>query len=314
MSSRAVRKALKQRELEGAQAKLASLGIGAAQPKAEGVAQDGDGEEGREEDDDDEEEEEEEEEQSISLPRVKPNLFAMLGGDDDEEEKDEDEDEDEEEETAPSKSTSTTTSKSKKKKNKKKKKKKTPQNPTPLQPPQAKEDELDHALRLLNLKPSSSIPKPGTSQPTTIDTDLLTLLKIDPKNLDASQEMRRLFGRAAMDTSDEGGGRGRGAGTPRGARRGAQRSGVVPSAQGGRGIMMKKTLFAQPKATWPNAGSGGLGMALVEHGHDAGVGEKGVEGCEFKFVHGTGYQDVQRQFMMCVMSMGLFPPPHSCFK
>ena len=302
MSSRAVRKALKQRELEEAQAKLASLGAGATKSKADDLAHDGDGEEEGEEG----EEEEEEEEQSI--PRGKPNLFAMLGGGEEEG----GDDEDEEEAVKPTvQSTLAPTSKSKKKKNKQKNKKKSPSDSIPLQP-QVEEDEIDRALRLLNLQPSPSpggAPQPEISQctptptptPTTAaDTDLLTLLKVDPKNFDASQEMRRLFGRAAVDTPDEGGGGGGGAGTPRGARRGAQRGGgMVPGAQGGRGIVMKKGFFVQPKATWPNAGSGGLAM----------VAEGGQEKFDFKFVHGTRYQDVQRQFMMCVMSMGMLFPP-----
>ncbi|KAF8458814.1 transcriptional repressor TCF25-domain-containing protein [Terfezia claveryi] len=291
MSSRAVRKALKQRELEEAQAKLASLGIGTAKFKGDGVAQDVDGEE---------ENEEEELEEKHSIPQGRPNVFAMLGGDGDEEEEgDEDEDEDEEETAKPTvQPTSAPTSKSKKKKNKNKNKKKSPSHSTPLQP-QVEEDEIDCALRLLNIQPSpspSGTPQPGTSQSiatTTIDIDLLTILRIDPKNFDASQEMRRLFGRAAVDTPGEGGGGGGGAGTPRGARRGAQRDGMAPGPQGGRGIVMKKGFFVQPKATWPNAGSGGLGM-VVE-----GVQERSG----FKFVHGTRYQDVQRQFMMCVVSM-----------
>ncbi|KAF8418568.1 transcriptional repressor TCF25-domain-containing protein [Tirmania nivea] len=292
MSSRAVRKALKQRELEEAQEKLASLGIGAAKSKADDVAQDGEGEE---------ENEEEEEEEKQSIPRGKPNLFAMLGGDGDEEVKDEEEDEDEEEAAKPA---VPLTSKSKKKKNKKKNKKKSPSDTTPLQA-QVEEDEIDRALRLLDLRPSpfpSGPPQTETLQSTTTDTDLLTLLKIDPKNFDASQEMRRLFGRAAVDTPDEGGGGDGGVGTPRGARRGAQRAGMVPGAQVGRRIVMKRSFFAQPKATWPNAGTGGLGMIVVERGDgDGGAVEE--ERCEFKFVHGTSYQDVQRQFMMCVMSM-----------
>ena len=291
MSSRAVRKALKQRELEEAQARL------------DNVAQDGDGEEENEE-----QEEEEEEEERQPIAPGKPNLFAMLGGDDDE---DEDEDEDEEEAEKPTvPSASAPASKSKKKKNKKKNKKKSPSDSTPLQP-QVGEDEIDRALRLLNLKTSSSpssIPQLGASQSTTTDTDLLTLLKIDPKNFDATQEMRRLFGRVAVDTPDEGGGGGGGAGTPRGARRGAQRGGMAPGsqvAQVGRGIVMKKSFFAQPKATWPNAGSGGLGMVVIKCGGGEVFEEGVLEGCEFKFVHGVRYQDIQRQFMMCVMSMGL---------
>ena len=284
MSSRAVRKALKQRELEEAQAKLASLGIDAAKLRAGDVAQgDGGGEE---------ESGEEEEEEIQPIPRGKPNLFAMLGGDGDEEEEEGDEEENEEEAAKPTvQPTSAPISKSKKKKNKKKNKKKAPSEVE-------EEDEIDRALRLLNPQspPSpSGTPQPESTTTTTIDTDLSTLLKIVPKNFDASQEMRRLFGRAAVDTPDEGGG---GAGTPRGARRGAQRGGVAPGAQGGRGFVMKKGFFVQPKATWPNAGSGGLGMVV----------EGAQERCEFKFVHGTRYQDIQRQFMVCVMSMGMLSP------
>lgn len=292
MSSRAVRKALKQREAEEAQ-----LNAKAAASATHGnVAGGGDEEAGRVEGEGEgEEEDEEEEEETLSIPPGKPNLFAMLGGEEDGDEE-EDEDEDNEE---PSKATTTistsapSTSKSKKKKKNKNKNKK--------KPGTDKEDEIDRALRLLNLKDSTGKAPSSTSQSSTqktttaTDTDLLTLLKIDTRSLDASQEMRRLFGRAAITgdhTPEEG------PQVPHGRRGG--RGGAVP--QGGRGMMLKKGVFVQPKASWPNAGSGGLGMEVVK---------EVVDGSEFKFVHGRGYQDVQRQFMMCVMSMGMYPFPTS---
>ena len=259
MSSRAVRKALKQRELEEAEAKLASLGTAAT--------------EGHDEDDD----EGSHDETPSTIPRGKPNPFAMLGGNDDGEDaeevdnEDEDEDEDKEKDREADKNkedivsdapapTETDIKKPKKKKRKGKKGKGAAN----------AEDEIDIALRLLNLNPAStgSASSRYRQHDVNSDHDLIALFRIDTKNLDASQEMRRLFGRAAMnDASDDAGGAGGGGGGGGGGGRGRQgrriqRAVQIPGATpGGRGLLLKRNVFVQPKPTWPNVGSGGLAMA-----------------------------------------------------
>ncbi|RPB05300.1 DUF654-domain-containing protein [Choiromyces venosus 120613-1] len=113
-----------------------------------------------------------------------------------------------------------------------------------------------------------------------------SVLTVEPKNFDASAEMRILFGRAAMpETGGE---------TFQGRRGGRQRGGM--RGRDGRIVSSRRNLFIQPKGTWPNATSGGLGMEVVSVGLDGGP-------TTFKFVHSTAYQDVQRQFKMCVEAM-----------
>ncbi|KAI5809533.1 transcriptional repressor TCF25-domain-containing protein [Peziza echinospora] len=296
MSSRAVRKALKQRALEEQLAKAAL-------------------QQSNDHDDNDEaaEEDEEEENEPPAPTRAKPNLFAMLGdGDEDDDDAEEDEDDEPEEPATTTKKKdegNATPSTSTKKKNKKKKKKKSKATAAPAVAA-AEEDEIDRALKELNLK-SSSLAVDGASSaakkttPTATSTSvggfindeqLQLILRVDPRNLDASQEMRKLFGRAAMSAStddDDGAGGGR---QRRGlaGRRGGIAGALAGPAGNARGLLLKKSLFVQPKDTWPNAGSGGLSMIVVN---------EGKEETEFRYQHSKGYQDVQRQFMMCVMSM-----------
>ena len=51
----------------------------------------------------------------------------------------------------------------------------------------------------------------------------------------------------------------------------------------------------QAKDEWPRAPSGGLGMEMVDKLPDGSI--------EYRLVHNSSYQDVQRQFDMCVESM-----------
>ncbi|KAG0125288.1 transcriptional repressor TCF25-domain-containing protein [Tuber indicum] len=114
-----------------------------------------------------------------------------------------------------------------------------------------------------------------------------SVLTVEPKNFDANAEMRILFGRAAMPEPEGEIFPGRRGGRQRGSMRGRD----------GRVIGGRRNIFVQPKGTaWPNATSVGLGMDVVSVGLDGGP-------TEFRFVHSTAYQDVQRQFKICVESM-----------
>lgn len=266
MSSRALRKALRARELAA---------LSQNPPPAE---------------------EEEESEDDVSPPPQKQSLFALLGdddgddgGDDDNipDPKDEDDEDDEEasqdeEAVIPTHPDPATTSKKKKKKKKKKAKSK----PVPPE----REDEIDVALRQLDLEqPVAAEVDTGVGE----QKSLCEVLKIDARNFDAANEMRRLFGRAALDGSDDPGGAG---GPARGGGLGRERGGGAPT---GRRLMGRRNLFVQAKEEWPVATSGGLGMELVSSGLDGTI--------EFRFVHSLAYRDIQRQFMMCVASMGTIP-------
>lgn len=241
MSGRALRKALRERELA------------ALSQKPENTTQDD------EEQDDD------------APPPQKPSLFALLGGED------EPEDEDDEEEVAvekpiiPKQEEEGTSASSKKKRKKKKGKSKSA---PPVQ--NAGEDEIDAALRILNLQHKNS----GETPDTRVDEGkrLSEILRVDPRNFDAANEMRRLFGRVAID--------------------GAEEHGTGGRKRAARGLTGRKNTFVQAKEEWPVASSGGLGMETVSTDSDNVT--------EFRFVHSRAYQDVQKQFMMCVASMGMF--------
>lgn len=252
MSGRAVRKALRQRELAALSQKS----------KPDSAVSD------------------EESEEEVP-PQQKQSLFALLGGEDedgDAEKSDEDEEKEEALKDPVAQKQEPTSTSSKKKKKKKKGKGKTAPSAQ-----QEGEDEIDAALRVLNLQQRSTSAPEGRAEETK---QLSEILCIDPRNLDATNEMRRLFGRAAIGGTDD----------PRGA------GGRRRPAAAGRGLTGRKNAFVQAKEEWPVSGSGGLGMETVATSTESVT--------EFRFVHSTGYQDVQRQFMMCVASMGT-PSPKS---
>lgn len=265
MSGRAVRKALRQREAELA-----------LEPPPAGETSDHD------------------ESDSDSAPAAaKPSLFALLGGADDVSEP-EDEDEEPEEEEGQGKSAVSAAPAAKRKPKKKKKGKGKGKGKAVARDGGVEdEDEIDKALRQLNMdKPETA----RNAEVTKVEHELSTVLKIDSRDLDAANEMRKLFGKAAQAMGDEeGGGR-------RDARMGGRGRMMIPGAVGGRGLTsVRRNTFIQSKDQWPTAPSGGLGMEVVlDSSFDSQEGTT-----EFRFVHSKGYQDVQRQFMICVASMGI---------
>ena len=160
-------------------------------------------------------------------------------------------------------------------------------------------DEIDLALQSLSTNAKEG---PSTSMKMKIDEanlQLYRLLAVESKHLNALNEMKRLFGNAVLENEDEA------AGTPRRRGRGPQqldlgaalagRYSPASRGQGLAGLALRRNPFILGKEEWPKAPSGGLGMELVERMDDGTV--------EYRFVHSTIYQDVQRQFEMCVESM-----------
>ena len=198
-------------------------------------------------------------------------------------------------------------SKSKKKKNKKKRKAPN-QNDTPTKGVQntAKEpqlDEIDLALKSLSTTSKDGADVPLAAKIDEANLQLYRLLAVESKHLNALNEMKRLFGNVVLENEDEAGGAAA-AGPPR--RRGrvqnldlggalAGRHSPASRGQGLAGLALRRNPFILGKEEWPKATSGGLGMELVEKLEDGTV--------EFRFVHNTIYQDVQRQFQTCVESM-----------
>ncbi|KAF2441483.1 DUF654-domain-containing protein [Karstenula rhodostoma CBS 690.94] len=254
-----------------------------------------------------EEESEDEHEPALApKPAAKPSLFAMLGdAGDDVDDDDEQDDVEEEEKSANSlekEEVQITAAKPSKKGKKKKKKGKGKNNtPAPKQTPTKTEtvpglDEIDQALLALNL--SSGAKSSSDDQPTSATSgemqQLFSALSIDTTHLHAANEMRKLFGRAAVQGNDED--------EPR-ARNRRQQGGIAAAAAGrnqpgGRNLAslgLRRNIFIQGKEEWPRATLGGLGMEVVEKRDDGTV--------EYRFVHNNSYQAVQQQFETCVASM-----------
>ncbi|MCJ1459710.1 hypothetical protein MMC28_010089 [Mycoblastus sanguinarius] len=160
-------------------------------------------------------------------------------------------------------------------------------------------DEIDLALKSLAKKSRDDPPTPSRNTIDEANVQLYRLLAVESKHLNALNEMKRLFGNVALENEDET------ASTPRRRGRGPQqldlggalagRNSPVSRGQGLAGLALRRNPFILGKEDWPKATSGGLGMELVEKAEDATV--------EYRFVHSTVYQDVQRQFETCVESM-----------
>ena len=280
MSSRALRKAQREREEQERLQKLAQ---------------------------EEQVEEEDVEEDVVPAQPAKKSAFAMLAEDDDNENELDDahtdhkdgEREDEEPQDAASDSIPKPAT------NKKKKKKKKKSKGTPNETSDKNDDELDDidkALQELSTNGDASLSATTVSGINQETDDLCTLLAIDFSHLHAQNEMRRLFGRAALeDREDE---PPPPAGNNRRQQRQNQRIGLAQALRGqgaaGRGgalsqMALKRNIFVQGKDEWPNATSGGLGMEVEEKRADGTV--------QYRFVHNRAYQEVQSQFDVAVESM-----------
>jgi hypothetical protein len=275
MSSRQLRKLQQQRELEQAQAKL--------QAEAE------------------KEEEESEDEPVATAPKPKASLFANFAALEDEAE-DEDEDEKGAVQSQPELSDlepNPAPAPKPKKSKKKKKAKKGKERAVEEEKPDIGADEIDAALRELNIKQAS---RPSAPLPPTLDPEyerVCKLLGISSQHLKVANEMRNLFGRTAVENHDDAGGPvGRGA---RRRQRGQnQQVDLETALKGhhapGKGLSeltLRRNNLIQGKEEWPKGTTGGLTMAL------AGTPTKdGTQ--EFKYEHDQNYQNLQQQFQLYV--------------
>ncbi|KAH7094821.1 Nulp1-pending protein-like protein [Paraphoma chrysanthemicola] len=275
MSSRALRRAQRELEEKQLQEKLAQ-------------------EEQAQEDD-------ESEEEIAPKTKAKPSLFAMLGDGGDDEDDDDDEEADEQQLKSERRAEVDTAPSSKPKKSKKKKKKgKAKNTAVGLSTSNAKSDdtsgldEIDQALLALKLTASAqtSTEADQTSAISEEVKQFCSVVKIDTQQLHAANEMKKLFGRAALqNTDDEAQARPRGQGGIAAAVAGRN----APGARGLASLGLRRNIFVQGKEEWPRATSGGLSMELVD---------KRADGTTlYKFVHNRTYQEVQQQFLVCVGSM-----------
>ncbi|KAK4549935.1 hypothetical protein LTR36_005236 [Oleoguttula mirabilis] len=251
--------------------------------------------------------EEDEDEDDAPPQAVKKSAFAMLG----EEEDDEDEDGgaalDNEEKDEPSeKPSQAALPKPSAKKKKKKNKGKGGGTPAQNMPEKDELDEIDKALRQLAMSGNAGQAGSTAAGVSAYVDETSRLLAIDTSHLHAQNEMRRLFGRAALEQQegDEPAPNAHAGGNRRQQRQ-AQQGGLAQAlrgqgAAGGRSgglaaMALRRNIFIQGKEEWPIATGGGLGMEVEEKRADGTV--------LYRFVHNSTYQGVQAQFETCVESM-----------
>lgn len=254
------------------------------------------------------------EDEPVTKPsKPKFNAFDLLNaGDEDQDEDGSDHDTEavtQPSEPAPAPSKPVDSDKKKKKKNKKKAKAKKSGAAEDLAGTSetTELDEIDRALKELATDGSQRsqgadvpISTRNPSDPVFPKTPQ-ELLSIEPKFLNATNEMRRLFGNVVLENFDQS------EDTGTGRRRGRQREMIdlgraltgrySPASRGQSlaGVTLRRNVLMPGKDEWPRAPSGGLGMQVVENlEHRATV---------YRIVHNNAYQDVQRQFDMCVESM-----------
>nr|POE85481.1 ribosome quality control complex subunit 1 [Quercus suber] len=198
---------------------------------------------------------------------------------------------------------SMSTKKTKRRKKKKKGKTAVPSVDQPGEVDAEDLDEIDLALKQLSADGVSTQSALTTAGASDVVDETSQLLAIDTSHLHAQNEMRRLFGRAALEQQhDEEPQQANAGGNRRQQRR--QAAGLAQALRGqpengGRSglsaVALRRNIFIQGNQDWPSGGSGGLGMEVEEKRADGTV--------LYKFVHTRSYQDVQLQFARCVESM-----------
>lgn len=270
MSSRQLRKLQQQKELE--QSRL----------RAEAEA---------------EAEEEESEEELVARPqKQKQSLFANLAALEDEDEDEDGPDQSTKEDVSEPEPDPAPAPAPKAKKSKKKKKKgKSKAVDESAEKPKS-DDEIEAALRELNLKQPSSGANGHDTRPT-LDPEyerVCGLLGIQTQHLKVANEMRNLFGKTALESHDDAGGPvGRGArrqrGQPQQVDLETALKGHHPPGKGIPELVLRRNCFIQGKDDWPKGTTGGLTMAVVEG--------KDLDGSvTFTFVHDQTYQALQQSF------------------
>ncbi|KAK0263204.1 hypothetical protein LTS09_002395 [Friedmanniomyces endolithicus] len=253
---------------------------------------------------DEAEEEEKDGEDDAPAVSTKASAFAMLD-EDDEEAEDDDGGAALDATEEPTATTAAVPQKSAKKKRKKKGKGKVGQGQ--VDPQDDGLDEIDKALKQLATNGASAPSGTTSAGVNEAANETNRLLAIDTSHLHAQNEMRRLFGRAALEQQDddEAPAANQAAGGNRRQQRHAQQMGLAHALRGqgnagGRSgglaaMALRRNIFIQGKEEWPIATGGGLGMEVEEKRSDGTV--------LYRFVRNRMYQDVQSQFEMCVESM-----------
>ena len=216
-------------------------------------------------------------------PASKASIFAVLdqaGGDDEEQDEHDRHDNEDIDEPVPEHESTTeivlpvSNQKSSAKKKKKKK-------PKPAIPVPDSEQDFDFPRNSKLISVSREI----MNESSPIE-ELCRLLSVSQQNLHVLNEMKNLFGRDVIEAEER-----------------EARAEALRARRGGRAavnnrlaaLARRKNIFIQGKEEWPAVSSAGIGMEIVETKTNSIV--------EYRFVHSTAYQDVQRQFELCVQSM-----------
>jgi hypothetical protein len=264
MSSRQLRKIQQQRELEK-QAKLQT------------------------------EEEEESEDEPVVTTKSKPSLFANLAALEDEGQDEDEEkiDEEPEIEAVSDHEVAPVSASKKPKKPKKKKAKKGKEKLAAIETHGNRADDIDAALRELDIKQPSS----GDGAVPVVPADpeyqrVCALLSTNTQHLKVAHEMRNLFGKAAVETHEDPAERRARQRQARQAREIDLETLLKGQHKPGKGLAeltLRRNPLIQGKDDWPKATTGGLTMEMVD--------DKAPDGTiEFRFVHDKSYQAAQVTF------------------
>ncbi|KAH8907302.1 hypothetical protein BR93DRAFT_928175 [Coniochaeta sp. PMI_546] len=249
--------------------------------------------------------EEEEPPQISRPPKPKFSGFAALAGNDDEDEGDEEENDEAKEPAETTKQASedpipVTKNKKPKKKKKKGKKTETVIQDEPSGAPDNEFDEIDRAIQELNLAKEESSAKTSTGADSVAQASerVSQLLRINFQHLKVLNEMRRLFGKEAMETAEHEEDTHTNATHGRRQRQPRQQNVDLETflrGQPGKGIpevVRRRNPFIEGKSSWPRATAGGLTMTTI--------GDPKADVVEFAFSHDKAYGQLEAQFFFLV--------------
>lgn len=247
-------------------------------------------------------------EEDVAPPKPRASAFAgfaALGeeneADSENEDKNGDEEEEQEVEAAPAEPLPTPAKKSKKSKKKKKAKKAGATTEQATDPAEDGEDEIDRALKELNIQRTSQQARQQDAQ-TMYDVQLARLLSISFDHLKVINELRAMFGQETIDSvrnQDEAETRDERRRNRRGGPRQIQMD-METFLKGRPGekipdVVLRKNPFMQGKEDWPKASAGGLKMEAVT--------DERVEPTEYRFSHDKAYGMLEVQFYSLVDMM-----------
>lgn len=155
-------------------------------------------------------------------------------------------------------------------------------------------EDLDRILEALSFKVRK---KSEDHAPITgsLDDAFFSLLAINTRDLHIQNEMKRLFGKIVTDHSSAPVAEGSGGRRAAGDRRARIARNQLTGGRGIPFITLKRNPFIEGKEEWLQILGVGLAMEKMEEGPNGAT--------TYTTVHRPIYQDIQRQFILCVASM-----------